>query len=97
MNVERPYIVLDCSKLREMDAHAIHLLLCCLEGAMKRNGDVCLACVAPGAVLNLELAGADSLFRVFDTVEGAVANYQHRVMPMVAQSAKGLKSSANAA
>src|SRR5579871_2507600 len=51
-DVDRPCIVLDCSSLRKMDLHAIHLLLCCLEGAMKRNGDVRLAAVAPEHLLN---------------------------------------------
>jgi anti-anti-sigma regulatory factor len=43
MNNDRAYIVLDCSKVGVMDRSAIYLLLCCLEEAMKRNGDVKLA------------------------------------------------------
>lgn len=80
MNMERPAIVLDCSALREMNSTAMHLLLCCLEGAMKRKGDVRLSCVMPQARLNLELAGVDRLFRVFSTTEDAVQSFQRRPM-----------------
>lgn len=82
MNVERPAIVLDCSAVREMDGAAMHLLLCCLEGAMKRNGDVRLSGVSAKARLNLELAGIDRLFRVFATAEEAVNSFRCRVVVM---------------
>jgi hypothetical protein len=76
MNVERPCIVLDCSMSREMDQYTAHLLLCCLEGAIKRNGDVRLAMVYPAALVNLELAGIAKLVRIFDTVDEAVESFQ---------------------
>lgn len=100
MNVERPSIVLDCSNALEMDNQAIHLLLCCLEGALKRNGDVRLAAVTPKALASLEHAGADRLFRIFDTVNEAVDSFQRRAAhPAVhaAIPAKGSQGSANAA
>lgn len=78
MNVERPAIVLDCSSVRAFDHAAIHLLLCCLEGAMKRNGDVRLAAVCPSAFEGLQRAGAHRLFRFFDTVDQAVDSFQRR-------------------
>src|ERR1700676_2148059 len=100
MNVERPSIVLDCSRVREMDLYAVHLLLCCLEGAIKRNGDVRLAAVAPAALLNLELAGLDRLFRIFATVDDAVESFQRRIAHVVPHGVKpddGRGSSRNAA
>ena len=100
MNVERPCIVLDCSRVREMDKHAVHLLLCCLEVAIKRNGDVRLAAVAPTAMLNLELAGLDRLFRIFKTTDEAEESFQRRTahgLPHVAEPADERQSSANAA
>ena len=99
IKVERPSIVLDCSRLREMDRSAIHLLLCCLEGAIKRNGDVRLASVAPNAVLDLELAGLDRLFRIFETVDEAVESFQRRSAHLAPHGAKsdGRRSSASAA
>jgi anti-anti-sigma regulatory factor len=80
MNVQRPAIVLDCSRMREMDSTSIHFLLCCLEGAMKRNGDVRLCGVAPKALLNLQLAEVDCLFKIFATSEEAVESFLHRIV-----------------
>ncbi len=101
INVERPCIVLDCSRVREMDSYAVHLLLCCLEGAIKRNGDVRLAAVAPNSMLNLELAGLDRLFTMFETIEDAVESFQRRATHGQLQSVKsadgGRPSPANAA
>jgi anti-sigma B factor antagonist len=74
-NVERPHIVLDCSRVRKMDRSAIHLLLCCLEEAMKRNGDVKLAAVRVESRALLEATGADRLFEVFDTSAEAVTSF----------------------
>ena len=79
MNVGRPCIVLDCSPMEKMDRHALHLLLCCLEGAIKRNGDVRLAAVTPTAMVNLKLAEVDRLFRIFETVAEAVESFERRV------------------
>ena len=80
MNVERPAIVLDCSRAHQMDQQTIYMLLNCLEGAMKRNGDVRLAAVSAAAMHNLEISGVDRLFRIFATVEQAVGSYQHRAV-----------------
>jgi len=58
INIDRPSIVLDCSKVRRMDRSAINLLLCCLEEAMKRNGDVKLASVPQEAEQRWNSAGS---------------------------------------
>ena len=78
MKVERPAVVLDCSRMREMDVTAIHLLLCCLEEAMKRNGDVRLAGVSARANESLRGLRIDQLFRIFETSEQAVDSFQRR-------------------
>lgn len=75
---ERPSIVLDCAPIREMDAPAIHLLLCCLEQAMKRNGDVRLAGLSSQGMELLQAWGVDRLFRTFDSVDEAVESYRHK-------------------
>jgi anti-sigma B factor antagonist len=75
INVDRPCIVLDCSNVREMDRFAIHMLLCCLEEAMKRDGDVKLASVATSARKSLELARVDRLFEIYDTETEAVNSF----------------------
>jgi anti-anti-sigma factor len=100
MNVERPCIVLDCCKVREMDKSTVHLLLCCLEGAIKRNGDVRLAAVSTTAMQSLELGGIARLFRIFDTVDEAVESFQRRVTHSGGHGTRpdgGRRSSANAA
>jgi anti-anti-sigma factor len=76
-SIDRPCIVLDCSKVQQMDRSAIHLLLCCLEEAMKRNGDVKLAAIPDGARALLKVTGVDRLFEVFDTSAEAVSSF-HR-------------------
>jgi anti-anti-sigma regulatory factor len=75
-NVDRPCIVLDCSKMRQMDRSVIHLLLCCLEEAMKRNGDVKLAAIPAEARTLLRVTGADRLFEMFDTSLEAIASFR---------------------
>ncbi|WP_109485581.1 STAS domain-containing protein [Occallatibacter savannae] len=77
ISVDRPAVVLDCSALRELDPSAIHLLLCCLEEAMKRNGDVRLAAVAPQAQASLEAAEVDTLFQQYEHIGDAVESF-HR-------------------
>ncbi len=75
MNIDRPCIVLDCSKVRQMDRFAIHMLLCCLEEAMKRDGDVKLAAVSPSAREALEMTRVDRLFEIYETETEAVNSF----------------------
>lgn len=75
VNVDRPAIVLDCSRLRRMDRSAIRLLLRCLEEAMKRNGDVRLAMVNPDAVISLKSYALDRVFEVFGTITDALESF----------------------
>jgi len=74
----RPRLVLDCSGLRRMDDAAIHLLLSCLEEAMKRRGDVKLAALCPGAEAMLGFSGARRLFEIYPTTAEAVRSYRER-------------------
>ena len=76
-DVDRPSIVLDCSKASEFDAATIRFLLLCLEEAMKRNGDVRLAGISPRAMAVLEGCGAARLFRIFDSNSEAINSF-HR-------------------
>src|SRR5579863_3631698 len=75
MNIDRPCIVLDCSRVREMDRFVIHMLLCCLEEAIKRDGDVKLAAVSPSARETLELTRVDRLFEIYDIETDAVNSF----------------------
>jgi anti-anti-sigma factor len=75
LKVERPRVVLDCSKVRQLDSAGLHLLLRCLEEAMKRNGDVKLAAIPLGAAATLELTKVDRLFEAFDNTTDAVNSF----------------------
>ena len=77
VNVDHPRIVLDCSRVQRMDRSAMHLLLCCLEEALKRNGDVKLARIPEDAMASLTEMGLLRLFEVFDTNADAVESF-HR-------------------
>lgn len=77
---DRPHLVIDCSRLHRLERPAIQLLLCCLEEAIKRNGDVKLAAVPVAARLTLTLAGVDRVFEIFDTCDEAVSSF-HRISP----------------
>ena len=75
IKIERPCIVVDCANVREMDKPAIHMLLCCLEEAMKRNGDVKLAAVTPSVGDMLENTRVDRLFEIYETQTEAVNSF----------------------
>jgi anti-anti-sigma regulatory factor len=63
-----------------MDKPVLHLLLSCLEEAMKRNGDARLAAVSPSAQVVLKMIGADRLFQIFASSAEAVNSFhQHSV------------------
>jgi anti-sigma B factor antagonist len=81
VETERPRLVLDCSAVREMNYGAIHLLLSCLEEAMKRNGDAKLAGVDPEAKAALDSVGVGRLFEIYATTSEAVQSFRHRAMP----------------
>jgi anti-sigma B factor antagonist len=76
VNIDRPCLVLDCSRLQQMDTSALFLLLCCLEEAMKRNGDVKLAGIHDGAKVVLGLTGLDRLFEIYETNAEAVNSFR---------------------
>jgi anti-anti-sigma factor len=83
LQADRPRVVLDCSKVRHLDSAGIHVLLRCLEEAMKRNGDVKLAAIPPGAAALLELTRVGRLFEAFDNTADAVNSFdQFSVNPV---------------
>lgn len=78
LDIDRPCMVLDCSKLDQIDNGTILVLLCSLEEAMKRNGDIRLAGVSPKVKAALKAAEADVLFRFFETNDEAMASFRQR-------------------
>ena len=75
MSDRRPGLVLDCSGLTQLDKPVLHLILSCLEEAMKRNGDARLAAVSPSAHAMLKVIGADRLFQIFASNADAVNSF----------------------
>ncbi|MFZ0957648.1 MAG: STAS domain-containing protein [Candidatus Sulfotelmatobacter sp.] len=83
LQADRPRVVLDCSKVRQLDSAGIHVLLRVLEEAMKRNGDVKLASIPPAAAAILELTRVGRLFEAFDNTADAVNSFhQFPIMPV---------------
>jgi anti-sigma B factor antagonist len=93
LEADRPRVVLDCSKVQQLDSIGIHVLLGCLEEAMKRNGDVKLAAISPGAAAILELTRVDHLFEIFDSTADAVKSF-HRFPLNTLARASGSECSA---
>jgi anti-sigma B factor antagonist len=75
----RPGIVLDCGSLDRFDAGVLDLLLCCLEEALKCNGDVRLAALHPDVKALLDSTGAGNLFQVFTTINEATESFRRPV------------------
>ncbi len=85
LQAERPRIVLDCSGIKDIDSSGVEMLLLCMDEAMKRDGDVKLAAVAPGSAVILELMKVDRLFEVFDSAEEAVRSFHSFSLHQIAQ------------
>ena len=86
MNSDRPYIVLDCSRVQRLDRSVVDLMFCCLEEAIKRNGDVKLAVLPVGSDAILELTGVNRLFDTFDTIPAAVHSFQQPMVEVAAEA-----------
>jgi anti-sigma B factor antagonist len=71
----RPRLVLDCSEVEHIDSAGVEMLLLSMEEAMKRDGDLKLAAVAPSCAVILEVMKVDRLFEMFDTPEEAVGSF----------------------
>lgn len=76
MSNDCPRIVLDCSHVRQVNRSLMHMLLCCLEEALKRNGDVKLSALAPAAKAALQMAGVDRVFEIYDSTNDAVDSFR---------------------
>lgn len=98
LDLDHPKVVLDCSRLPNLDQDSVYLLLCCLEEAMRRSGDVRLAALQPRAQAALKSSNLDQIFRTFDTVEDAVDSFRAQRIPAstayIDTSEDGIQSSA---
>lgn len=97
MDADRPRVVLDCSSVLHLDKAAVHLLFCCLEEAMKRNGDIKLAAVPSGSENTLEITGASRIFEIYATADEAVDGFRPyqvgaRSSPDILAASSGVES-----
>lgn len=81
MAQRRPNLVLDCSTQEDLDDATLHLMLHCLEEALKRNGDVRVAALSPRAEAAFTAARLGRLFDSYETPAEAVASF-HEVAAM---------------
>jgi anti-sigma B factor antagonist len=72
---DRPRVVFDFSKVRQLGSVGVELLLRCMEEVMKRNGDLKLAAVSAGPMAVLEFTGIDGLFEIFADAAQAVDSF----------------------
>jgi anti-anti-sigma regulatory factor len=83
-----------------MSSPVIHFLLCCLEEAMKRNGDVRLSAVPKTLTASLQTLGLDRLFKMFDSDLEAIKSFQRGAVPappLVRNAAANAVAAENAA
>jgi anti-anti-sigma factor len=76
LHSDRPRLVFDMSRVRELDSSGVEVLLECMQQAMKRNGDVKLAAVPPTAAVVLELVRVDRFFEIYEDVSDAMQSFQ---------------------
>jgi anti-anti-sigma factor len=86
VEVDRPRVVLDCSRVRWLDRGGVQVLLCCLEEALKRNGDLRLAALSLRSEIILEITGADRLFETYDRIADAVNSFHQLPATIFASS-----------
>jgi anti-anti-sigma factor len=92
---QRPRVVLDCSKVRQLGRTGIQVLLQCLEEAMKQNGDVKLAAVPPAATAILKLMRVDHLFEAFNDTDTAASSFYQFPVPAFQVPRLGISAAAS--
>jgi anti-anti-sigma factor len=89
IDVERPFVVLDCSGVPQLDRSGVSLLLSCLEEAVKRNGDLKLAGLQTSAETALRTFGVSRLFDIHDTTAGAMSSF-HKIPTISSSRSSGI-------
>ena len=75
MTLGRAHIVLDFSQVLQLNADSIYLLLCCLEEAIKCDGNVKLSAVSSEARTALNAHGVIGLFDTFESNADAASSF----------------------
>jgi anti-sigma B factor antagonist len=101
LSARKPAVVLDCSGVRGLSRDELWLMLCCLEQAMKRNGDVRLAALSRETRAALDDSGVGRLFKSYETSAEAIASFQrpagYGIGLLYAQSNPAAQAARNAA
>lgn len=92
VNVDRPRLVLDCSMVERLDRPVIRFLLCSLEEALKRNGDIRLAAMHPELRAVFESMGLERLFQVYPDVDSAIESFRAAQVSFVSAEFVGIKA-----
>jgi anti-anti-sigma regulatory factor len=79
MSTETPHVVVDFSRVREMNLEGLEGLLDCMETVARNDGALQLGEMSPEAAIFLELTRMDRLFNkfpVFDAAAGFTAEQE---------------------
>lgn len=79
MSTETPHVVVDFSRVRQMNLAGLEGLLDCMETVARNDGALQLGEMSPEAAVFLELTRMDQLFRkfpVFDAAAGFTAEQE---------------------
>jgi anti-anti-sigma regulatory factor len=75
MDPDRPCLVIDFALVSDLSDVLVYRLLCCLEEAMKRNGDIRLAALPPHSRAAFERLSLDRLFEIYDSTAEAFSSF----------------------
>ncbi|HWX54580.1 MAG TPA: STAS domain-containing protein [Verrucomicrobiae bacterium] len=75
LNADRPRLVFDFSRVREVDSAGVEMLLRCMEQVTRQDGDLKLAAVPAEVAIILELTCIDRLFEIFAASTEAVESF----------------------
>lgn len=81
LRADQPQLVMDLSRVREMDCTGLDLLLQCMVEVSRKNGSLTLADVSPQAATYLELARMDRAFGMFPSVAEAIHTGRYSSLP----------------
>src|SRR5262249_7549022 len=73
--LDRPRVIADLSRVRQIDSQALHVLLECLIEVTRQDGEFYLGAVSPEAATVLELTQMDTVFEILPDVAEASASF----------------------
>jgi anti-sigma B factor antagonist len=78
LKCDRLHLVFDLSEVKCLDSAGVDILLRCLQGAGKRNGDLKLAAVPVEIAAILEWTKVGRLFEIFESSSDAVRSFDQK-------------------